>query len=162
GVTFGVESDEKVGLIGINGSGKSTLLRIIAGIVAPDTGRVALARECQVAYLAQNPQFDPHQTILDAVFAGGNKKMQILGEYEAACHALSEAGGNDSRLLERVAALSHELESVDGWALENEARTVLTQLGIKDVGLTMGAVSGGQAKRVAIAHALMVRPDLLI
>ncbi|HKF54762.1 MAG TPA: ABC-F family ATP-binding cassette domain-containing protein, partial [Blastocatellia bacterium] len=65
-------------------------------------------------------------------------------------------------LLERVAALSHELEMVDGWALENEARTVLNQLGINDVGISMGAVSGGQAKRVAIAHALMIRPDLLI
>src|SRR5215471_6565909 len=162
GVTFGIESDEKVGLIGINGSGKSTLLNIIAGIVGPDTGRVALARDRQVSYLPQNPQFDPDQTILDAVFAGGNKKMRILGDYEAACIALAEAGGHDTRLLERVAALSHELEMVDGWALENEARTVLNQLGINDVGISMGAVSGGQAKRVAIAHALMIRPDLLI
>jgi ATP-binding cassette subfamily F protein uup len=161
-VTFGIAADEKVGLIGINGSGKSTLLRIIAGIVEPDAGRVALARECQVAYLAQNPQFNADQSVLDAVFAGGNKKMQILGDYEAACMALTEAGGHDGRLLERVAALSHELEAVDGWALENDARTVLNQLGINDVGIRMGAVSGGQAKRVAIAHALMLRPDLLI
>jgi len=161
-VTFGIEADEKVGLIGINGSGKSTLLRIIAGIVEPDAGRVALGRECQVAYLPQNPQFDPNQSVLDAVFAGGNKKMQILGDYEAACLALTEGGGRDSRLLERVAALSHELEMVDGWALENEARTVLNQLGINDVNIRMGTVSGGQAKRVAIAHALMMRPDLLI
>jgi len=161
-VTFGIEAGEKVGLIGVNGSGKSTLLRIIAGIVEPDNGRVALGRECQVAYLPQNPQFDPDQSVLDAVFAGGNKKMKILGDYEAACIALAEAGGHDTRLLERVAALSHELEMVDGWALENEARTVLNQLGINDVGISMGAVSGGQAKRVAIAHALMIRPDLLI
>jgi len=161
-VTFGIEAGEKVGLIGVNGSGKSTLLRIIAGIVEPDNGRVALGRECQVAYLPQNPQFDPDQSVLDAVFAGGNKKMKILGDYEAACIALAEAGGLDGRLLERVAALSHELEMVDGWALENEARTVLNQLGINDVGIRMGAVSGGQAKRVAIAHALMIRPDLLI
>jgi ATP-binding cassette subfamily F protein uup len=161
-VTFGLESDEKVGLIGVNGSGKSTLLKIVAGIVEPDSGRVALARDRQLAYLPQNPQFDPDQSILDAVFAGGNPTMRILGQYEAACLALSDAGGKDARLLERVALLSHELESVDGWALENEARTVLTQLGIDDVGLRMGAVSGGQSKRVAIAHALMLRPDLLI
>src|SRR5215471_6822198 len=158
-VTFGIEADEKVGLIGINGSGKSTLLRIIAGIVEPDNGRVALGRECQVAYLPQNPQFDPDQSVLDAVFAGGNKKMKILGDYEAACIALADAGGLDGRLLERVAALSHELEMVDGWALENEARTVLNQLGINDVGISMGAVSGGQAKRVAIAHALMIMDE---
>src|SRR5215831_11027920 len=97
GVTFGIESDEKVGLIGINGSGKSTVLNIVAGIVEPDTGRVAVSRDRQVSYLPQNPQFHPDQTILDAVFAGGNKKMRILGDYEAACHALSEAGGDDHR-----------------------------------------------------------------
>jgi ATP-binding cassette subfamily F protein uup len=162
GVTFGVDSDEKVGLIGVNGSGKSTLLKIIAGIVEPDTGRVALARDRQVACLPQNPQFDPDLTILDAVFAGGNRTMRILGEYEAACHSLSETRGQDARLLERVAALSHELEMIDGWALENDARTVLTQLGINNVAIKMGALSGGQARRVAIAHALMLRPDLLI
>src|SRR5215467_4893242 len=161
-VTFGIEAGEKVGLIGINGSGKSTLLSIIAGIVEPDTGRVALGRECKVAYLPQNPQFNSDQSVLDAVFAGGNKKMQILGDYEAACMALTETGGHDARLLERVAALSHELEMADAWALENEARTVLNQLGIDEVGIKMGEVSGGHAKRVAIAHALMMRPDLLI
>jgi ATP-binding cassette subfamily F protein uup len=162
GVTLGVEADEKVGLIGINGSGKSTLLKIIAGIIQPDTGRVALTRECQVAYLPQNPQFDPDQTVIDAVFAGGNRTMRILGDYEAACHALTETGGHDGRLLERVAVLSHELEAIDGWALENDARTILTQLGIDDVAIKMGTVSGGQAKRVGIAHALMLKPDLLI
>ncbi|HUK91489.1 MAG TPA: ATP-binding cassette domain-containing protein, partial [Blastocatellia bacterium] len=168
GVTFGLESEEKVGIIGANGSGKSTLLRIIAGLEAPDTGRVSIARECAVAYLAQNPQFDPNQTVLDAVFAGGNETLRLLGQYEAACHELSQdlshsrGGGQQARLMERVAALSHELDSRGGWDIENDARTILNQLGVEDVGMKMAAASGGQAKRVGLAHTLILRPDLLI
>lgn len=162
GVTFGIESDEKVGIIGANGSGKSTLLRIIAGLEVPDTGRVSIARERAVAYLPQNPKFDHNQTVLDAVFAAGNETLQLLGQYESACHELSHASSPDVRLLDRVAALSHELDIRGGWDIENDARTILTQLGITDVGMKMEAASGGQAKRVGLAHTLILRPDLLI
>lgn len=162
GVTFGLESDEKAGIIGANGSGKSTLLRIIAGLEQPDTGRVSISRESAVAYLPQNPQFDPEQSVLDAVFAGGNETMRLLGDYQAACHDLAESSGGDQRLLDRVAALSHELDLRGGWDLETDARMILTQLGIKDVGMKMGAASGGQSKRVGLAHTLILRPDLLI
>jgi ATP-binding cassette subfamily F protein uup len=161
-VTFGLESDEKVGIIGANGSGKSTLLRIIAGLEEPDTGRVAVARERTVAYLPQNPQFGPDQTVLDAVFAGGNETMRLLGQYESACHELAHGQGREARLMDRVSALSHELDIRNGWDIENDARTVLTQLGILDVGMKMAAASGGQAKRVGLAHTLILRPDLLI
>ena len=161
-VTFGLESSEKVGIIGANGSGKTTLLKIIAGLEEPDTGRVAQARGHQVCYLSQNPQFDPHQTVLDAVFAGGNETMQLLGQYEAACHELSEGQGKPDQFLDRVSTLSHELDIRNGWDLENDARTVLTELGIHDVGMKMGAASGGQTKRVGLAHTLILRPDLLI
>jgi ABC transport system ATP-binding/permease protein len=161
-VTFGLDSNEKVGIIGANGSGKSTLLRIIARLEEPDTGRVSLTRECAVAYLPQNPQFNPDQTVLDAVFAGGNETLRLLGQYEAACHDLAHGQGQEARLMGRVAALSQELDIRNGWDVENDARTVLTQLGIPDVAMKMAAASGGQAKRVGLAHTLILRPDLLI
>src|SRR6266571_1890038 len=89
GVTLGLEDEDKVGLIGLNGSGKSTLLRIIAGHEQPDTGRAVLANERVVAYLPQNPPFDPDQTVLDAVFAASDEAMRLLRDYEMACHDLS-------------------------------------------------------------------------
>src|SRR5512142_3275902 len=84
GVTFGLEDSDKVGLIGLNGSGKSTLLRIIAGQEQPQKGRVVIANERVVAYLPQNPPFDPDQTVLDAVFTASDDAMRMLRDYELA------------------------------------------------------------------------------
>jgi ABC transport system ATP-binding/permease protein len=161
GVTFGLDDADKVGLIGLNGSGKSTLLRIIAGLAQPDRGRAITAGERVIAYLPQNPPYDPEQTVLDAVFTASDETMRLLRDYELACHDLS-LQSSDERILARVAMLGHKLEAAGGWNLETNARTVLSQLGINDTGAQMGALSGGERKRVALAHALISRPDLLI
>ena len=161
GVTLGLDDGDKVGLIGLNGSGKSTLLRIIAGHEQPDKGRAIIASERIVAYLPQNPPFDQDQTVLDAVFTASDETMRALKEYEMACHDLS-LRPNDERILGRVSTLAHQLEAAGAWNLETNARTVLSQLGLSDTGARMGALSGGERKRVALAHALVSGPDLLI
>jgi ABC transport system ATP-binding/permease protein len=160
-VTFGLDDSDKVGLIGLNGSGKSTLLRIIAGREKPDKGRAITASERIVAYLPQNPPFDERQTVLDAVFTASNDAMRLLRDYEMACHDLS-LESTDERILGRVAMLAHQLEAAGAWNLETNARNVLSQLGITDTSARMGTLSGGERKRVALAHALVARPDLLI
>lgn len=162
GVTFGLEEGEKVGIIGLNGSGKSTILRILAGRERPDTGRAVVANNRAVTYLPQNPPFDPDQSVLDVVFTASNDQMRLLRDYEMACHDLSLSNGDDERLLDRVAKLAHRLEETGAWDMETNAKTVLTQLGITDTGERMGALSGGQRKRVALAKALVARPDLLL
>src|SRR5262249_49399649 len=144
-----------------NGSGKTTLLRIITGDEPPDTGRFVIASERVVGYLPQNPLFSPNQTVLDTVFTASNEAMRLLRDYETACRDLA-AEQTSERLLSRVASLAHQLESVGGWDLETNARTVLTRLGITDFDAKMGELSGGQRKRVALAHALVSEPDLLI
>lgn len=161
GVTFGLDENDKAGLIGLNGSGKSTLLRIIAGHEQPQKGRSVIANERVVAYLPQNPPFEPAQTVLDAVFSASDEAMRLLRDYEGACHDLSSRPG-DERILDRVATLAHQLEAAGAWNLETNAQTVLSQLGISDTGARMGSLSGGERKRVALAHALVSRPDLLI
>jgi ATP-binding cassette subfamily F protein uup len=161
GVTFGLEESDRAGLIGLNGSGKSTLLRIIAGLEQPQTGRAIIANERILAYLPQNPPFDPDQTVLDAVFTASDEAMQLLRDYEMACHDLSRQS-SDERVLDRVSMLAHQLEAAGAWNLETNAQTVLSQLGISDTVARMGSLSGGERKRVALAHALVSRPDLLI
>jgi ATP-binding cassette subfamily F protein uup len=160
--TLGFEDNDKIGIIGANGSGKTTLLRMIAAQEEPDTGRVIRAKEKTLAYLAQNPPYDENATVLETIFAASGGVMQLISDYEAACHDLAIQGGSDEKLLEKISELQHKLEISGGWEIETNARTVLTRLGIHDTAAKMGALSGGQRKRVALAHELIVKPDILI
>ncbi len=160
-VTLGLDSEDRVGVVGVNGSGKTTLLRLIAGQSQPDSGRIVFASGVTVGYLPQNPPFDPDQPVLDAVFAASDARMKLLIDYERACDEL-ELDSSNPRRLERVSELAHELEATGAWELETNARTVLSKLGVNDMSAKMGTLSGGQRKRVALAHALIQTPDLLI
>ena len=161
--TFGIEETDKIGIIGANGSGKTTLLRLIAGAEQPDSGRVVFAEGTTLGYLPQNPPFEPQQTVLDAVFAASDATTALLLDYERACQSLATSGGaDDARLLNRVSELAHQLEATGAWELETNARAILSRLGIQDTTALMGTLSGGQRKRVALAHALISNPQLLI
>ncbi|HUQ33422.1 MAG TPA: ABC-F family ATP-binding cassette domain-containing protein [Pyrinomonadaceae bacterium] len=161
-VSLGLDSSDRIGVVGINGSGKTTLLRLIAGKETPDTGRIIFAENVSLGYLPQNPPFDPDATVLDTIFAASDARMKLLHDYERACRELGADRLEDKRLLDRVAELAHELEASGAWELETNARMVLSRLGISDTDARMGTLSGGQRKRVALAHALIENPDLLI
>src|SRR5215471_12552971 len=108
-VTLGLDSEDRIGVIGVNGSGKTTLLRVIAGELPPDSGRITLATGVSIGYLPQNPSFDPAQTVLEAVFAADNPRMKLLLAYELACHELATEGETGQRM-NRVSDLAHEIE----------------------------------------------------
>jgi len=161
-ISFGLANDEKMGVIGCNGCGKTTLLRIIAGAETADTGRVTLANNITLAYVSQNPEFRPGQNILEALFDQCNPQMRLLRDYEAACNDLETAGGTHGKLLERISELSQRLDATGGWALEANAKAVLSRLGITDTSVDTASLSGGLRRRVALARGLILRPDLLI
>src|SRR5215213_2025042 len=161
-VSLGLDSHDRVGVVGVNGSGKTTFLRLVSGDERPDAGRIILADGVTVGYLPQNPPFVAEATVLEAVFAASDARMKLLLDYERACNELAAHGGDGQRALERVSELGRRLEASGAWELETNARTVLGRLGINDTNATMGTLSGGQRKRVALAHALIERPGLLI
>ncbi|MGC2237466.1 MAG: ABC-F family ATP-binding cassette domain-containing protein [Pyrinomonadaceae bacterium] len=160
-VSVGLEDSDKIGIIGANGSGKTTLLRVIAGMETPDTGKVTRANGKTLAFLSQNPAIDEEATVLETIFAASGGVMKLIQDYETACHDLEFDGAN-RKLLEKVSDLQHELEISGGWEIETNARNVLTRLGITDTSLKMKTLSGGQRKRVALAHELIFKPDILI
>lgn len=161
-VRLGLNSDDRIGVVGLNGSGKTTFLRLIAGAEHPDTGRIVFAEGVSIGYLPQNPPYAPEETVLEAVFAASNARMELLLDYERACQDLATSGEDEDRLLNRVSELAHRLEASGAWEVETNARVVLSKLGINDTAARMGTLSGGQRKRVALAHALIENPDLLI
>jgi ATP-binding cassette subfamily F protein uup len=160
-VTLGLEDRDKIGIIGANGSGKTTLLRMIAGVEEPDTGRVIRAKGKTLAYLSQNPPYDENLTVLETIFASSSGVMQTIRDYEAVCHDVA-AGKNDPATLQKMTDLQHELEMKGGWDIEANARAVLQRLDITDTSAKMGTLSGGQRKRVALAHELIFKPNILI
>jgi ABC transport system ATP-binding/permease protein len=159
-VQLGFEDSDKIGIIGANGSGKTTFLRVVAGQETPDTGKVVRAAGKTLAYLAQNPQFDDEKTVLETIFASSDGVMKLIRDYEDACHEL--AVNYNDQISALVSDLEHELEISGGWEIETNAKNILTKLGITDTSLKMKTLSGGQRKRVALAHELIVKPDILI
>ncbi|WP_330602725.1 ABC-F family ATP-binding cassette domain-containing protein [Anaerosolibacter carboniphilus] len=154
-INLGINEGDKIGVIGINGTGKSTLLKIIAGIEVSDEGRVMKGSSVVIEYLSQNPYFDPEANVLTQVFKGESPVMKALREYE-------EAIQNPDTPNEKIIKLSHDMDTMNGWSIESEAKTVLTKLGITDFQAKVGTLSGGQKKRIALAAALINPSDLLI
>ena len=161
-VSFGIDDRDKIGIIGANGSGKSTLMKILAGAETPDAGKVMVSKEKKISYLPQDSPYNPEDTVLEAVLKSGDKVMALICEYELALEALDHTEGDQTALIEKVTNLSHELDVSGAWDLESNAKSVLGKLGLNDLTAKMGTLSGGQRKRVALAHALVVPSDALI
>ncbi len=161
-LSFGMLRGERLGVIGVNGSGKSSLLRIIAGLEPPDRGRVVMSGGAHVAYLPQNPDLPAGATVLETVFAGDSPTMRLLRSYEQVSAELA-ARPQAEDLLARLTALTPQLDAAGAWEAEAAARKIISELGLAEqINSPTAILSGGQRKRVAMARALVERPDLLI
>ena len=155
---FSLEDGERLGLIGRNGAGKSSLLKIIAGQEKPDDGLLQLTQGLRIRYVAQEPSFDPAATVFDAVSEGVGEAREVRAAYEA--HASREGDSDDAHHAE-FDALQTRVEALDAWNWEQRVDTTLAQLQL-DGARTLGELSGGLKKRVALAQALVAVPDVLL
>lgn len=156
---FSLEAGERVGLIGRNGTGKSSLLKIISGRAKLDDGLLVMQQGLKIAYVEQEPMFDPNQSVFEAVAAGMGEQQAMLAEYEALTGKFGE--GNDEALMERMHELQTKLDAIDGWNLAHKVETTLDRLALSGEA-KMGTLSGGMQKRVALAVALVSAPDVLL
>lgn len=160
---FSLEAGERVGLIGRNGAGKSSLLKIVAGLTKPDDGLVTRQSELTTVYVPQEPEFDLEASVFDVVASGLTDARALLDEYEEVVHALADTpeGAAHDALLARMNTLQSSLDLHDAWNWRTRVATTLDQIGLNGDARS-GSLSGGMKKRVALARALVVQPDVLL
>jgi len=148
-VNFSLEANERVGLIGRNGAGKSSMLKILGGLALADDGARHLQQGIRIAYVAQEPSLNADDTIFHAASHGIAEVIALREQY------LSGAEGVD------LDAIQTQIEAFDAWNWEQRVDETLQRLHL-DPEARVGSLSGGTKKRVALAQALVTRPDVLL
>ena len=143
---FSLEEGERVGIIGRNGAGKSSMLKILAGIETPDDGTLTIQQGVRIAYVPQEPVFAEGATTFEAACAGVANVIALIDEFST--------GEGD---LEKIQS---QIESQDGWNWQQRVEETLERLQLGKDEL-VSSLSGGTKKRLALAQALVQRPEVL-
>jgi len=162
-ITF--TNQKRLGLVGINGTGKSTFLKILTGQMEADKGSIERNGKASIHYLAQSPNFDEGDTLLEAILDGNHPRLQLVKRFDKASrdyHYIQEQGVSDDRIERRYMQCLEEMDRQDGWQVEQEARIILSKLGFHDVNMSVSLLSGGQKRRLALGQALLYPCDLLL
>lgn len=157
-ISFIIHDLDRIGLIGVNGTGKTTLLDVLSGKSGfdGDVSPFSAKTGYKIAYLTQEPDFDEGQTVLDTVLSSDLREMQLIREYELLLTAYDESQQS------RLEAVMAEMDSLHAWEIESQVKTVLSKLGLTNLSLKVGQLSGGLRRRVQLAQVLLGDADLLL
>ena len=144
---FSLEIGERIGLIGRNGTGKSSLLKIFAGLERLDDGSLQLQQGLRVAYVPQEPVFAADSSVFEAAQEGLQPVIELIERY-------TRGEGELDRLQDAI-------EAQDGWNWQQRVTETLQRLHLEP-SAHVHTLSGGTRKRVALARALVMRPDVLL
>jgi len=153
-LSFGINKDQKIALIAKNGSGKTSILNILSGADSPDTGQVNYRKNIRVSFLAQEPVMDPNLTVEQTIFASDNEVLQVILNYEKALENPEDADAYQKAF--------DAMDRFQAWDFETQYKQILFKLKLEDLDAKVDKLSGGQKKRLALANALINKPDLLV
>ncbi|MBR4996199.1 MAG: ABC-F family ATP-binding cassette domain-containing protein [Alistipes sp.] len=153
-ISFNINEGDKIALIAPNGTGKSSLLKILAGLDSSDRGgEIKFMKDIKVAFLDQMCDFNPENTLFDEVYSRLGSTYDVINRYEKAI-----ASGDERAIEQAMSAM----DAADGWSAEQRIKQVLSSLKLSRLDQPMGSLSGGEAKRAAIALMLLQDADFLI
>ncbi len=153
-ISFGINSDQKIGFVAKNGTGKTSLLNILSGEDTPDEGKVVFRKNLKVSFLSQEPNLDPKLTVEETIFASENPILKVIASYEKALQNPDDT--------EAYQVAFDAMDANNAWDFETRYKQVLFKLKLEDLSQKVSNLSGGQKKRLALANALLTQPDLLI
>lgn len=162
-ITFKIENNEKIAIVGVNGAGKSTLMRIIANQESFDQGEIYKAKETTIGYLTQESNLNLNETIYDEMLHVFDELINIENRLRELEVQMSEHQQIDT-IMKEYDELTHRFNDLDGYSYQSKIRGVLKGLGFKedDFNLKIQSLSGGQKTRVSLAKLLLIQPTLLL
>ena len=153
-ISFSVHKDQKIAFVAKNGTGKTSILNILSGDDQADTGSIVYRKGIAVSFLSQDPKFDNALTVEETIFASDNPILKVISNYEK-----SLLNPEDS---ESYQTAFEAMEQYQAWDFETLYKQILFKLKLEELGQKVSTLSGGQKKRLALANALINKPDLLI
>lgn len=164
-VSFNINENEKVAIVGDNGCGKSTLLKIIVGLMKSDSGEVITAKNTNIGYLAQHQDIDSDNTLYEEILSSREDILKIEADLEATHAKMEESTGVElDKLVAKYTSLTQEYERKNGYSYKSEVLGILNGLGFleSDYNKTINQFSGGQKTRIALGKILLTAPEILI
>ena len=154
GLSFSIHKDQKIAFVAKNGSGKTSILNILSGKDTPDEGQVVVRKGLRLAFLDQEPDLDNKLTIEETIFASDIPILKVIEAYEKALKNPEDT--------EAYQLAFEAMDRNNAWEFETQYQQILSQLKLDDLSLKVSILSGGQRKRLALAQALLSKPDILI
>lgn len=153
-ISFGINEGQKIALVAKNGTGKTSILNIISGKDVPEKGQVTQRKGIRVSFLEQEPNLNPELTVEETIFDSDNEILGVIARYEEALQNSDDQDGYQKAF--------EAMERHQAWDFETLYKQILFKLNLTDLKQRVSVLSGGQRKRLALANALINKPDLLI
>ena len=153
-LSFSIHKDQKIAFVAKNGTGKTSILKMLSGKAKPDSGQIIYRKNINVAFLDQEPELDHNLTVEQAVFDTKNPILEIIKQYENAL-----VNPEDSENYQKA---FENMDRHNAWDFETQYKQILFQLKLDNLDQKINSLSGGQKKRLALANALLKKPDLLV
>ncbi len=153
-ISFSIHKDQKIAFVAKNGTGKTSILNILSGNDQADSGSVIYRKDIKVSFLSQDPKFDEALNIEETIFASDNPILKVISSYEKAL-----LNPDDSEAYQNA---FESMERYQAWDFETLYKQILFKLKLENLDQKINTLSGGQKKRLALANALINKPDLLI